>query len=553
MNKYIACYLRLSKDDDNAGESNSIVNQRQLIKEYIYSSDEFFEMQTLEFIDDGYSGTNFNRPGIKKLLEKAQKGEIECVIVKDFSRFGRHYLEVSKYIEQIFPYINVRFIAINDNYDSDKHKGTTAEIDVPIRNMINALYSVDISKKAKSAKQTKLKQGISVNAYALYGYKKDTANKGKMLIDEPAAAVVRQVFQLAFDGFKIVQIAKKLNEENILTPSAYKIKNGFEKDWNNIKNAENSKTGKTDKSIWTSSSVFNILKDERYIGTFIGGRREAGKLGSKKYIYKPREEWICVPNSHPAIIKQEQFNKVAGMIRYLSKTSQNRTKKTSNRPLYKKVWCAKCGHMLQYKDSKNPYYSCDTAIYSYIYGCMRGNIREKELNDAVIATLLTQLKLFADSNNICRMISNKINETNTLNNSNSTNSLEGNSILQIDNEIKNLKSNRRKLYERYKNSEINQILYLCERETLENKLDDKITAHEMLIAQKQNHENVLESIRRFSEIFVKYQSTTELTKEIADEFIQSVHVHNSDRITVKFKFQDEFERVVKIIQTVNKS
>ena len=156
MNQYIADYLRLSLDDEGLGESNSISSQRQIILDYISSVPELAGMQVKEFVDDGYTGTNFNRPGIKRLLDAVRRGEVSCIIVKDLSRFGRKYLEVSKYIEQLFPYIGVRFIAVNDHYDSNNHKGTTAEIDVAVRNMINAMYSKDVQKKQKARNEPKL-------------------------------------------------------------------------------------------------------------------------------------------------------------------------------------------------------------------------------------------------------------------------------------------------------------------------------------------------------------------------------------------------------------
>ena len=527
--KYIAYYLRLSQDDNNIGESNSIASQREIIKEYIYSRDEFVETQTLEFIDDGYSGTNFNRPGIKKLLEAVKKGKVSCIIVKDLSRFGRQYLQVSKFIEQIFPYLGVRFIAVNDNYDSNNHKGTTAEINVSIKNMINAMYSVDISKKVKSAKRTKIKQGLVANAFTIYGYRKDNVDKGQILIDESAAAVVKKIFQFALDGNTAFKIAEKLNNDHIPTPSAHKKIAGNKRKWNNV-NEEN--------TIWKSATIFRILKDERYTGTFVGGMWESGELGSNKYINKPKEEWVRIPNSHPAIIKREQFDTIAEM---MQGKSGNRAKIISQKPLYKKVWCGKCGHLLRYKGGISyPFYFCDTARYSDKQGCMRGKIREKELTETVFIILLTQIKVFIDNEKILRMAKNKINKPNT--------STE-NSIIQLDNEIKNLQSNKRKLYERYKNNEINQTEYLHEREILEKELGIKITAREPLISQKQNHENILESAHELSQKFLKYQSTTELTKEMADEFIKEVNVYDFNRIEIKFTFKDELENIIKIIQS----
>ena len=530
MNKYTAYYIRLSLDDNTDGESNSIVNQRQLIKEYIYSSDEFVESQTLEFVDDGYSGTNFNRPGIQQLLEAIKKGEIGCIIVKDFSRFGRNYLEVSKYIEQLFPYVGVRFIAINDAYDSKEHKGTTAEIDVPMRNMINEMYSKDISKKIKSAIQTKIKQGLISGPRIVFGYKRDNVHRNKIVIDEPAADVVRKIFQLTINGNTVFQIAERLNNEHILPPSAYRNKNGDKMKWHTT-------TVNEWQIIWKYHTIFTILSEERYTGTYIGGIRESVKLGSNELRIKPKEKWVRIPNNHPAIITQEQFDTISKMIHKYPDKKFN-AKKNSHKPLYKKVKCGKCNQLLKYRGDTNiPFYMCRTARYTDEYGCMSGKIREKELYEAVTATLLTQINLFINNNQLLRMTKNKANKPNI-----STN----NSILELNGEINKVQSDKRKLYEQYKNKEINQISYLQERETLEKELSNKITERETLSSQEQNHKNILESAERLSKEFLKYQSSDsklELTKEIADKFIEVVNVYDPERIEVKFTFKDELERI----------
>ena len=530
MKKYLAYYLRLSLDDGNISDSNSISNQRQLIKEYIYSSDEFVETQILEFVDDGYSGTNFNRPDIKRLLEAVKKGEISCIIVKDFSRFGRNYLEVSKYIEQVFPYVGVRFIAINDNYDSNNHKGTTAEIDVPVRNIINEMYSKDISKKVKSVLQTKISQGLVVGGRTSFGYKIDNSNRGKVVIDEPAAAVIREIFQFAINGNTPFQIAELLNVKNIPTPATYKQKNGDKMKWHTTVNE-----GKT---IWKYNSVFKILCDERYTGTFIGGKRKSKKVGGKEIKLQPKEEWVRIPNNHPAIITQEQFDIAGKMIHKFP--NKNKSKINSYRPLYKKVRCGKCRHLMRYRnEASNPFYVCTNVRYTDEYGCMRERIREKELNEVVMSIFLMQINIFIDKIQLCRMTVNKINKPNI-----STDNL----ILELDNEINKLQSGKRKLYERYKNGELNQFLYLKEREMLERELENKTMAREALISQKQNYENIIESGQQISQKFLEFQSATELTKEIADKFIEEVKVYEVDRIEIKFAFKDELEKIMEIIQ-----
>ena len=474
-----------------------------------------------------YSTLIFNRPGMKKLLEAVKNGEICCIIVKDLSRFGRSYLEVSKYIENIFPYLGVRFIAINDNYDSNNHKGTTAEIDVSIRNILNAMYSMDISKKVKSTKRAKMLQGEFASPFTIYGYKKDKIDRGKLLIDEPAAVVVRKIFQLRLDGITVSKIAERLNKERIPIPSVHKNNTGNKKNWRYVAEGE---------SAWTSTKIFRILKDERYTGTFIGGMREISKVGSNESITNPKEKWIRIPNTHPVIIPQEQFDTVSSMIN--KPPAKNKTKKTSPKLFCKKVKCAKCGHLLHYRgDVGIPFYLCETARYTDEYGCKRGiMIREKDLTEAVMVTLLTQIKLFIDNEKILQMAKNKINKPDIS---------KENSILQLDNEIKVLQLNKRKLYERYKNKEINQNIYLQEREKLEEELANKTEAREVIVSQQKSNEKLLEETKQLFQKFYQYQSEKELTKEMVDEFIEMVSVYSSDRIEIKFKFKDEMEKLIK--------
>lgn len=214
----IATYIRLSSDDNNIGESNSIKHQRDLLHDYINNSPELSSAHVLEFVDDGYSGITFNRPSMAKLLEQAKRGLINCIIVKDLSRLGRNYLEMGNYLEKIFPFLGIRVIAINDHYDSDKNIGTTTEIEVPFKNLINDLYAKDISKKVKTAQHSLKKQGKFISAYAFYGYLKDRKDKHQLIIDPESSKVVKRIFKLYIDGTGMTDIARILNDEGVLTP-----------------------------------------------------------------------------------------------------------------------------------------------------------------------------------------------------------------------------------------------------------------------------------------------------------------------------------------------
>jgi DNA invertase Pin-like site-specific DNA recombinase len=227
MKQQVAIYLRLSLEDVDLrtnkakDESNSISAQRQLIERHLDQNPELRDLPRLEFCDDGYSGTNFDRPQFSKMIELVKKGEISCIVVKDLSRFGRDYIEVGDYLEHIFPFLGIRVKAINDHYDSKKHSGTTIGMDIAFKNLIYDYYSKDLSKKVRSSMGMKQKQGKYVNC-VLYGYKRSPSEKHQMVIDEVTAPIVRRVFMEIIAGRTATEVAKGLNEDGIPTPAAYK-------------------------------------------------------------------------------------------------------------------------------------------------------------------------------------------------------------------------------------------------------------------------------------------------------------------------------------------
>lgn len=215
-----------------------------------------------EFFDDGYSGTNFKRPSFERLLEKIKKGEINCVIVKDFSRFGRDYIELGDYLERIFPFLGVRFISINDHYDSIDYKGTTGELDVVMKNIVYDYYSKDLSMKVKTAKYQKMKQRKYLGGHVPYGLMKD---KHKLIIDPEAAAVVREIFDMAIAKMRLIDMARTLNERGVETPGQY-----YRRKHPGTKKFINS----SDKACWTHANLRTILKQEMYYGAIVGHKRQ---------------------------------------------------------------------------------------------------------------------------------------------------------------------------------------------------------------------------------------------------------------------------------------
>ena len=290
-------YCRLSKDDDQAGESVSIGTQRAILADYCTENQ--FAIHKV-YVDDGYSGLNFNRPGFLELIADVENGAINMVITKDLSRLGRDYIMTGYYSEVYFPSKNVRYIAISDGFDSLKHDNDIA----PFKNILNFMYAKDLSRKVKNAKRQRAKQGLFMGSQAPYGYQRDPNNKSHLIIDPEAAEVVRQIFLLAEQGAGSVVIASTLEARGVLSPSAYKGLHGGQKlDHDPVIKSRSPYS-------WCATTISGILNNPLYTGTLISLKTESVdcKTKQRKAVEKARQ--IKTPNAHEAIISQEQFDRV---------------------------------------------------------------------------------------------------------------------------------------------------------------------------------------------------------------------------------------------------
>lgn len=389
----IGKYIRLSQADrdlmkkDNKSESESISNQKALIQNFINSNAELRGCEQFEFFDDGYSGTNFERPSFERLLEKIKKGDINCVIVKDFSRFGRSYIELGDYLERIFPFLGVRFISINDHYDSQDYKGTTGGLDVVMKNIVYDYYSKDLSVKIKTAKYQKMKQGKYIGGHVPYGLAKDPDDKHKLVADPEAAGVVREIFDMALDGMKIVDIARVLNERGTETPAEYY----------RARHPGSSKFGhNSSKSCWSHCSVRKILQQEMYYGAIVGHKRQGLSVGGKHTTKVDKSEQYIVEGMHDGIVSKEEFLEVQKRFRKQSKTDRILPK---DYPLYRKVKCGTCGRAMNFRvhifrGNEYRYFVCPHAKEQIAEdGCSRRYVTEELLNKVIWETIRTFLDM----------------------------------------------------------------------------------------------------------------------------------------------------------------
>ena len=377
----VGIYLRLSNDDGDKAESDSISSQRSMIENYVDKHEDMLVRK--EYCDDGYTGTNFKRPGMQELLRDAENGLINCVVVKDLSRFGRNYIEVGKYLEQYFPMHSIRFIAINDNYDS-LYATPNDEFIMPIRNVFNAHYSKDISKKVKSSFRIKQSEGEFVGAFAGYGYQKDPKDRHKLMIDEEAAVIVRRIFRMYIEGQGKISITHRLNEEKIPCPSEYKRLKGLA--YHNAKRLESTK-------YWTYATVSRILCNEMYIGNMVQNRTER-KTVRGKATKMQEEKWIVVKGTHEPIIDRETWE----IAQELLKRKNRQLNMNTNIGLFSGfIKCGDCGRNCSKVVRRGTvYYLCGTYKRYSSKLCSDHGVQEAMLEQLILEKLNEELSKVED-------------------------------------------------------------------------------------------------------------------------------------------------------------
>ena len=375
-------YIRLSDQDDDCrpgekAESNSVINQRLLLDHFIANDPELAGCRALEFLDDGHTGTNFDRPGIQALFAAVRRGEIDCIIVKDLSRFGRDSLEVGEYLERVFPLLQVRFIAVNDGFDSRKKQyGTAGDLDIGVRNLINELYSRNVSVNVRTAKRQYAARGECIAAYPFYGYVKGTENRRQLEIDPPAADTVRTIFRLWLEGCSTADIAETLNAQQVPSPSTRKRQLGAKRaNWSKLR----------EEVPWTVAAIRVILQNERYTGKLISIRTMRKEIGKLDQTTIPKEDWIVVPDAFEAIISEDDFHRAQTLFRTVSRPPAVPVKKSNSHPLFsRKVFCGVCGLGLSRQKVSRPYYRCNAPKGPLAERCKAIRISEEDLKAYVL-------------------------------------------------------------------------------------------------------------------------------------------------------------------------
>ncbi|TWH59385.1 DNA invertase Pin-like site-specific DNA recombinase [Desulfitobacterium sp. LBE] len=534
MNKLVvAMYIRLSDEDKDIAkstiksESDSIGNQRNLLASFISNHSELADGKVLEFCDDGYSGTNFERPSVQRLLAQVKRREIDCIVVKDFSRFGRNYLELGDYLEQVFPFLGVRFISVNDGYDSAKNHGITAGIDVGFRNLIYDMYSKDLSQKVKTAKTVKMKKGEYIGSFAPYGYLKSKEKKNSIEVDEEAALIVKRIFKLAADGDNTSTIAKLLNAEGIPSPGAYFKEKHKNKKW--------SKTKST--LVWQTMAILKILKDETYIGSTLNHKREKLDVNSKQTVAVSREQWIVVSNTHEAIVSEELFEKAQGAIRKIDKRKSYTI--DTERVLYGQMKCGYCNKNLQRFPRKKPYYKCSRYLYDDQCLCYRGKINESDVLEVLLISIQQQAVLANKAEKLISKAATKSEkEIGTI----------VQEIRKAQQSIERFNALKVEEYEKYLDGKVSKDNYIqakekisFEMEKVTNQISKLETEYEIQNIKKQESDN------QFVDHFKGKHKIKELSRELVAELVDSIYVFDENRIEIVWEFADDYKKIIELI------
>ena len=547
-------YLRLSKEDGDKEESDSITNQRELILEFLKSREDI-RIHAVR-VDDGYSGVNFERPAFQQMLEDIKTGKVNCVVTKDLSRFGRNHIEVGKYIEKIFPYLGVRFIAINDNYDSITNDAQANHIIIPFKNLINDAYCRDISIKIRSNLEVKRKRGDFVGPFAPYGYQKSEEDKNKLEIDEEAAEVVRSIFRMYLQGSNAYKIAEKLNKKNILTPMDYKKEKG---------SAFYTGFKKNLKSQWTHMHVLRILGNPVYAGTLIQGKETTPNYKVKKKVKRDQSKWSQVEHTHEAIIPSVDFQNVQKQLKMDTRTG---TAKEKVYYLSGVVKCGDCGANMVRKTvpsgkRKFIYYVCGSHKGNKDI-CSSHNINAEALEESVLKLLNYQIKDVTDLGRILDKLEDAQSRKGEIETLKDTSMPFGRKeekrnrqITKKKEEIQKYNHLRLDLYEDYKDGLITKEEYLELKEIYEKRTQ---AAEQVLEAMEvemaffaDGNENTCGWINEFK----KYGYLECLSREVVVSLIEQILVYEKKegerypRIEIHFKYADEFQASLNLLEELH--
>ena len=533
---HAAIYLRLSQEDgdisvSDKNESNSISTQRDLIQAFLRKQADI--LYETEFCDDGYTGTNFDRPGFTDMMKAVREKRVDCIIVKDLSRFGRDYIESGKYIQKIFPMLGVRFIAINDGYDSADTENQSNDFVLPFKNLINDSYCRDISIKSRSNLDVKRRNGEFVGNFAVFGYMRSPDDKHKLIVDEEAAVVVRNIFNWKQEGWNAQQIANHLNKLHFPSPMEYKRKCGH-----NYRTSFKTKTV----AQWSAVAVLRILKNPVYTGVLEQGKTTTPNYKVKTRIVKDESKWARVENAHEAIITPAQFELVQTVLGIDTCRAEGQDEIY---PFSGMIYCADCQSPMIHRTAtaggkKYQYYMCSGNKRDKD-SCTTHNIKCELVEKVVLATVQAHISMAIDIDNAMKRVEAL--------------DWEKREIRKIDAQISAMElyvekfnNIKMELYEDLKSDLITKEEY----HSFKNDYDIRIQSIRQqiagLVSQRNAVEGGLTSVQGWFAQFRKYENIEKLTRLTIVSLIERVEINENKDIHVKFRHTDQFTAALEYLQ-----
>lgn len=540
-------YLRLSVEDNGKKDADSMENQKNLLMEYVSARP--YLMLTDIYMDNGFTGTDFERPEFNRMLQDARDGRINCIVVKDLSRLGRNYVEAGDFIEKVFPFLGIRFIAVNDHYDSDSLTSGD-ELGASLKNVVNDVYAKDISRKVGTAMKQKRLRGEYIGNYAPYGYLKDPKDKNHLIIDQEIAPIVVEIFELRARGNGINTIARILNERDIPSPGRLRYERGI------ITN--NNKKGSG--LLWSRHVLSDLLKNVVYIGNLAQGRSASCLYKGIPFHWTEESEWDLVENTHEAIISPELWKRVQEVTDRKSREAKESHGKYAGLPKRENPYgsllrCADCGRVIKQVHAYNTSKRSGTSIY-YNYkcpenielgdtACPKKNIRAADLDEAVLATIRKQMEIFMDTQKILKELIAQEKET-------AKQEAPIARVKDIQKEIDRRKGLCTALYTDLKEGILTQDEYFYAKMRYQEEIDSLEKELQELKSIRGKASEAAQGEKKWEQLISKYYKAQTLNPAMMEAIVKEIKLYADNSISIEFRYMNEFEELLQECERIRR-
>ena len=542
-----AIYARLSVENSGKSEKVDVItNQIEICKSYIADRPYLDLVDT--YIDNGRTGTVFDRPEFNRLMTDIKSGRIKCLVVRDLSRFGRDYIETGTYLERIFPQIGLRFIAIKENYDNLDTDGSNESLIIPLQNMINALYSKDISRKVSTALKAQMEQGTFQKRNLPYGYRWN-AEHSNMVIDEETAQYVRLMFKRKIEGWSIPMILDELDRLGAPNPELRKRQNG-------------TRTGDCSCKGWHSSTLYGILTNPHYVGdTVLGRSLKAIYKGLPKKNVKDKDEWIVFPHTHEAIISREDFQKVQDIVNAASEARQMKMQKSKEiratliNLFDGKIVCADCGKRMYFhrkridKDKRGrwyAFYECSTSVGRRYESCTTHYTRQDKLEADVLAAIQLQVKAALDYDKLLDKLRGSEGEKNIRDKQNAL-------ITSLNLKLSGISKKRTRLYEDFAEGLLDEEEYTFAKKSYDEQFADLSRRLDEAVQRRSKFSEAMSVDNKWITLMKSVSTATQLSQDLVDESVELVKVHEGGAVELVMKYGDIYALTVQSIKEVQEA